>query len=114
LDIATIAHMTISGTKGDINKYPHYKQILFTFVEVADIAISNKQNWNYDRVIVREVVMKGKRVVRMMAMRVKRRGKRPNNIGNLKEGMTPHLTHNHKPNTHFLRRGFFIHTPNSF
>ena len=57
LDMATLAYMTIIDTKGGINKYPHHKQILFTFPEVTCTTISNKRNWNCVRVIVREVVM---------------------------------------------------------
>ena len=49
--------MTIINIKGGINKYAHHKQALFTFPNVARTTISNKQNWNCDRVIVREVVM---------------------------------------------------------
>ena len=116
LDIATLVPMTSIDTKGDTNKYPHHKQVLFTFSDGAKTTISNKQNWNYDRVTVKEVVMpregdegdeEMKRVVRMTTIKVKKKGKRPTNIGNLKGRMTPHLNlnHNHKPNTHILRWG---------
>ena len=48
-----------------------------------------------------------KRVVTMIRMKVKKKGKRPNNFGNPKERMIPYLylnhNHNHKPNTHILR-----------
>ena len=48
--------MTIIDTKDGINKYPHHKQIPFTFSNVAYTTITNRRNWNYDKVIVREVV----------------------------------------------------------
>ena len=54
LNIAILAHATIIDTKGRINKHHHHKQSLFTFSEVARTTISNKRNWNYDRVTVRE------------------------------------------------------------
>lgn len=57
LDIATLAHMSLFDIKGGINKYSHHKQILFSFPAVARITISNKQNWNCDRAIIREVVL---------------------------------------------------------
>jgi len=125
LDIATLTHMTIIDTKGDINKYPHYKQVLFTFLDVAYTTILNKQNWNCDWVIVREVVIPHEGDEHELGdeedskdddMRVKKKGKRPNNIGNLKGSMTPHLNlnHNHKPDTHILRRGLFLHSPHAF
>ena len=43
LDIATLAHMTIIDTKGGINKYPHHKQVLFTFPEATRTTISNNE-----------------------------------------------------------------------
>ena len=49
--------MTIIDTKGGINKYPHHKQVLFTFADEAQTTISNKRNWNCDRITVREVVL---------------------------------------------------------
>jgi len=55
-----------------------------------------------------------KRVVRMMIMKVKKKGKRPYNMGSLKGSMTPQLNHNHKPSTHILRGGLFFHTSNAF
>ena len=54
---STLAHMAIIGTKGGINKYPHHKQVLFTFLDVARITIFNRRNWNCDRAIAREVVL---------------------------------------------------------
>jgi len=50
-----------------------------------------------------------KRVVRMIIVKVKKKGKRPNNMGDPKRRMTPYfnLNHNrkHKPNTPILRWG---------
>ena len=57
LDIATLAHITIIDTKAGINKYPYHIQLLFTLPEVTRTTISNKRNWNYDHMIVREVAM---------------------------------------------------------
>lgn len=57
LVIATLAHMTIFHTKCGIKKYPHDKQVLFTFPNVAWTTIFNKRNWNCDTVIVWEVVL---------------------------------------------------------
>ena len=57
LDIATLAHMSILDTRGGAIKYPHHKQTLFTFPEVARTAIANKKNWNCDRVVIRERVL---------------------------------------------------------
>jgi len=55
-DIATLAHLTISDTKGSINNYPHQKQVLFTFSNVARTTIANKRNWNCDTMTIREAV----------------------------------------------------------
>jgi len=44
LDIATLAHMTIIDTKGDVNKYPHHKQVFFIFPYVARTTTANKQD----------------------------------------------------------------------
>ena len=57
LDIATLAHMPILDTQGGTIKYPHHKQILFTFPAVPRTAIANKRNWNCDRVVIGERVL---------------------------------------------------------
>jgi len=57
LDIATLTHMSILDTRGGTIKYPHYKQILFTFPAVARTAIANKRNWNCDRIVIRKWVL---------------------------------------------------------
>ena len=44
LDIATLAHMSILNTRGGTIKYPHHKQILFTFPTVARTTIADKRN----------------------------------------------------------------------
>jgi len=56
LDIATLAHMSIIDTWGGTIKYPHHKQILFTFPTMACTVIANKKTWNCDRVVIRERV----------------------------------------------------------
>jgi len=56
VDISTLAHMSILDTRGGTIKYPHHKQILFTFPVVARTTIANKKNWNCDRVVIRERV----------------------------------------------------------
>jgi len=49
VDTAILIHMTITNTEGSINKYPHHKQILFTFLVVARTTIANKRNQNCDK-----------------------------------------------------------------
>jgi len=49
--------MSILDIQGGTIKYPHHKQILFTFPAVARTAIANKRNWNYDRVVIRDRVL---------------------------------------------------------
>ena len=44
LDIAILPHISVLGTQGGTIKYPHHKQILFTFPTVARSAIANKGN----------------------------------------------------------------------
>jgi len=53
LDIITLAHMSILDTRGGTIKYPHHKQILFTFPALTRTATTNKKTWNCDRVVIR-------------------------------------------------------------
>jgi len=57
LDVSTLHHMHIIDTRGDTIRYPHDKQILFTLPNVERTTVTNKRNWNYDRVVIRETVL---------------------------------------------------------
>ena len=52
-----LAYMSILDNRDGTIKYPHHKQILFTFPTVARTTIVNKKNWNCDWVVIRERVL---------------------------------------------------------
>lgn len=56
-DLGTLHHMHIIDTRGATIRYPHHKQILFTFPDLQRTTISNKRNWNCDQVINRVPVI---------------------------------------------------------
>ena len=49
--------MYIIDTPGDTIGCPHHKQILFTLPNVECTTITNKRNWNCDKVIVRTIML---------------------------------------------------------
>ena len=57
LGIGTLHHITTIENRGGSVCYPHHKQILFTLPNIEHTTMSNKKNENYDRVIIREMVL---------------------------------------------------------
>ena len=99
--------MTIFHTTGGINKYPHHKQVLVTFPNVARATIFNKRNLNCDRVIIwvvvlprdgDEVMRKTRRLVRMMKVKVRKKVTMPDNAMDPKLRMNQCNKPNHNQN----------------
>ena len=51
--------MTTIGNRGGTIRYAHHKQILFTLPNVELTTVTNKRNWNFDQVIIRDTVLPG-------------------------------------------------------
>ena len=49
--------MNTIGNRGGTICYAHHKQILFTLPNVELTTVTNKRNWNFDQVIIRDTVL---------------------------------------------------------